>query len=127
MKTTSIDHSSKARKRPGGERGSAKDRRARKRWILGHFGDGERALCVHCAAIVDFETMEVDRTEIGGKYVRANVQPSCQPCNRDRADDRGWVGSNPQPHPDRPIYGPGSYGHWGEGLQATCQRLALAA
>ena len=81
----------------------------RKLWMLGHFGDGEQAACVHCGESVSFQTMEVDRIEIGGKYVRSNVQPSCKPCNRERADDRGWVGRKPQSHPDRPIYGPGSF------------------
>jgi hypothetical protein len=77
--------------------------------MLGHFGDGRQAPCQHCGSPVTFETMEVDRWIIGGKYVRANVVPSCKPCNRERSDNRAWVGCNPQPLPGRPTHGPGSY------------------
>jgi hypothetical protein len=116
-----------ARKRSGGERGSAKDRRRRRQWILGHFGDGERARCIHCPTIVDWGTMEIDRTEIGGKYVRQNVQPSCKPCNRERGDHREWVGRMPIPHPDRPCYGPGAYEPHDPTTKPTLAPMALAA
>jgi len=110
MKTSTIAPTT-TKKRPGGERGKSKDRRARKNWMLGHFGDSHQAHCIHCQSLVNYETMEVDREVIGGKYIRSNVVPSCKPCNRERSDNREWVGSNPRPRPDRPIYGAGSYVH----------------
>ena len=104
----------KYRRNGGDKRGKAKDRRARKHWLLGHFGDGVEAGCVHCGEVVNFDSMEVDRISIGGPYRRDNVQPSCLTCNRDRGDQVDWVGANPQPLPDRPITGPGSYTHNGD-------------
>ena len=74
-------------------RGSAKDRKARKLWLLspaaGFGGNGTMVPCAmkidaRCQEIVDFESMEVDRIVpgcFGGRYVRGNVRPSCWICN----------------------------------------------
>jgi 5-methylcytosine-specific restriction endonuclease McrA len=77
--------------RPGGDqRGSTRNRRARKRWLLATFGDGEICPCSHCGAPLRFETMTADRIvpgRDGGRYVRTNIRPSCAPCaNRQGAD-----------------------------------------
>lgn len=74
-------------KRNGGDkRGSAADRRRRKTWMLAFYGDGERVDCVHCGKGLDFKTVEQDRIIPGGSYNRANIQPSCRPCNVRRGD-----------------------------------------
>jgi hypothetical protein len=78
-------------KRHGGEkRGSSYARRARKRWMLSHFGDGERCGCVHCGCELDFCTVEADRIVPGGSYRRENVQPACRQCNLARSDNVNW-------------------------------------
>lgn len=65
------------------ETGSAADRRARKRWLLNEFGDGETCPCSFegCETILTFETLTVDRYPIrkvdGGTYRRENVRPAC--------------------------------------------------
>jgi len=80
-------------KRPGGDkRGSAAARRARKFWMLSTWGDGEKCPCVHCEAMLSFETVEADRIVPGGPYARWNVQPSCRACNVARSDNADWVG-----------------------------------
>lgn len=64
-------------------RGSAADRRARKRYLLDTFGDGTEALCAFdgCEVILTFETITVDRYPLtgidGGTYVRSNIRPAC--------------------------------------------------
>lgn len=76
--------------RPGyvDRRGSNRDRKARRAWLLGHFdpdlGPG-RARChlrlsVRCERQVDAKTLSVDRIERGGSYRRGNIQPACKPC-----------------------------------------------
>lgn len=74
-------------------RGNAKDRKARKLWLLSPEapwgGNGETAPCAarvsaHCAEVVDYGTMEVDRIVpgcLGGRYTRDNVRPTCWNCN----------------------------------------------
>ena len=70
-------------------RGSTKDRRNRKLWLLspegGFDGDGETVSCVTCGVILDYETLTVDRFPImgcdGGTYQRGNIRPLCRPCN----------------------------------------------
>jgi hypothetical protein len=47
-------------------RGPAHQRRTRKRFLLATFGDGEHCPCTWCGAVVDFETMQVDRFPICG-------------------------------------------------------------
>lgn len=64
-------------------RGSSKDRKARKIWLLAEFGDGETALCSFdgCTVLLTFDTITVDRFPLsgidGGRYVRGNIRPSC--------------------------------------------------
>lgn len=70
-------------------RGSSKDRRARKIWLLspaaGHGGDGTSVPCAfRCGARVTIETIFVDRIVpgcYGGTYARSNIQPACGPCS----------------------------------------------
>lgn len=72
------------------DRGSTKDRAARKRWLLKAFGDGDVAACAlracpECLGTVTFETISVDRHPVpgceGGRYTRKNIRPGCPPCN----------------------------------------------
>jgi 5-methylcytosine-specific restriction endonuclease McrA len=70
----------------GDHRGSACSRRARKRWMLDTFGDGNTAPCTHCGAPLSFHEVEADRIEPGGSYARHNIQPSCGPCNKRRSN-----------------------------------------
>jgi 5-methylcytosine-specific restriction endonuclease McrA len=76
--------------RAGGEiRGSAKDRRARRTKLFNVYGNGHTVNCVHCNALVTDEGMEVDKIipgSQGGRYVWANILPSCIACNRKRSD-----------------------------------------
>ena len=69
-------------------RGSAEDRRRRRRWILKTFGNGKRAPCRWCGRQLDRATLTVDRHPIcghdGGRYVRGNVVPACSSCNSSR-------------------------------------------
>jgi hypothetical protein len=71
--------------RSGGEtRGSASDRRARKRWLLATFGDGETCPCFACGVTLTHITLTVDRIvpgALGGRYVRGNIRPACRRCN----------------------------------------------
>lgn len=64
--------------------GSSRDRRRRKLWLLATFGDGVTVACVHCAVVLFYSTLSVDRVVPGcrgGTYRRGNIQPSCLPCN----------------------------------------------
>ena len=76
--------------RAGGEiRGSAADRRTRRLKIFRVYGDGVKVACVHCACMVDNDGMEVDKIipgSQGGRYVWANILPSCILCNRARSN-----------------------------------------
>lgn len=68
------------------QRGSAKDRRARKQWLLDTFGDGTVAPCFvdGCTAVLTFDTITVDRIQLGvdgGSYRRNNIRPACGPHN----------------------------------------------
>jgi hypothetical protein len=99
------------------KRGFAKDRRARRRWLLspeaGHGGDGVTVPCWQCKTPVDYESMEVDRIIPGwectvcgesvgnhkrkrhefkgGTYRRNNIRPSCAPDNRERNKGNPWT------------------------------------
>ena len=67
------------------DRGSAADRRRRKAWLLAEHGDGVTCPCWYCLGPVTIATIQVDRIipgALGGTYARANVRPSCGPCNR---------------------------------------------
>lgn len=70
------------------ERGSSRERRARKLWLLsvraGWGGDGETVPCWECGIILWFEDIFVDRIisgEDGGRYDRNNIAPHCQLCS----------------------------------------------
>lgn len=66
-------------------RGNSKDRAARKKWMLSHFGNGVMANCWECRTPVDYETMVIDRIipgKDGGRYVRGNIRPQCHSCSR---------------------------------------------
>lgn len=78
--------------RPGGEhRGNNRDRAARKNWLLATYGDGESCQCVHgCGTVVTYATVQADRIVPGGSYRHSNVQPACEPCNRQRSNDASW-------------------------------------
>ena len=81
-------------------RGSAKQRRARKQWLLDQYGDGKYAPCAmekhaaSCPGRVDFDSLTVDRWPIsgvdGGRYIRDNIRPAYGPCNY---ADGGKVGA----------------------------------
>lgn len=67
-------------------RGSAKDRRARKVWLLANFSKRlgpHRAKCAFrgCPEVLTIETVTVDRYPIpgalGGTYGRDNIRPAC--------------------------------------------------
>lgn len=89
------------------QRGSNKDRRRQKRWLLGalrdtrfrnynegwapYGGDGVHVNCVHCGTKLDFDTLERDRIVPGGPYVYENIQPSCKDCNNQRGNNQNWV------------------------------------
>jgi hypothetical protein len=77
--------------RDGGERrGNARDRRARKVWLLATFGDGQSCPCVHCRRPLTYSTVEADRIIPGGSYRRDNVQPACRRCNSQRSNRCDW-------------------------------------
>lgn len=75
-------------KRHGGEkRGNNKDRAARKRWLLSHFGTGTKVDCAHCERELNYDTVTADRIipgHEGGSYRRENIIPSCILCNKKR-------------------------------------------
>lgn len=70
------------------ERGSAADRRRRRRWLLSPEarwgGDGETVPCWQCGVLLEFEDLFVDRIipgERGGRYDRDNIAPHCELCS----------------------------------------------
>lgn len=77
-------------------RGSAKDRRTRKLWMLspvsGFGGNGTSVPCVHCGRWCSFVSVEADRKIPGGSYRRDNIQPACKPCNLSRSNNVEWDG-----------------------------------
>jgi 5-methylcytosine-specific restriction endonuclease McrA len=75
--------------RAGGDRrGSNRNRRQRKLWLLATFDPDlgpDKARCHlaisdRCKGVLDFASVTADRLDTGGPYVRANVQPACKPC-----------------------------------------------
>lgn len=73
----------------GNQRGGSAARRARKLWLLDHFGDGEKAECAFgCGTVVSLDTITVDRFPVpgcqGGTYARGNIRPACSACNSSR-------------------------------------------
>lgn len=75
-------------RRGGDRRGSAKSRRARKRWLLATFDpelgtDQARCRLVlsdRCLGILDYATVTADRLDTSAGYTRGNTQPACAPC-----------------------------------------------
>jgi hypothetical protein len=80
-------------------RGSAAARRARRAWLVDHFGDGEFVACFqqrspHCEYVCDVDTVSPDRVVLGadgGTYRRANLRPSCRPCQLHQGGEVGRV------------------------------------
>lgn len=76
--------------RPGGDkRGSARNRAARRVWLLKEFDPDlgpDKARCHlfglsdRCLQYVDINTLTVDRIEPGGSYTHDNIRPACTPC-----------------------------------------------
>lgn len=76
--------------RAGGDlRGSYRNRRQRRRWLLLTFDPDlgpELARCHlkiagdRCHVYVDDRSLTVDRIEPGGTYAHGNIQPACTPC-----------------------------------------------
>lgn len=75
--------------RPGGDlRGSVRNRRQRRTWLLETFDPDlgpTKARCAlgisgACLKTVDANTLTVDRIEPGGSYRHENIQPACTPC-----------------------------------------------
>jgi 5-methylcytosine-specific restriction endonuclease McrA len=65
-------------------RGSSRDRKLRRRWLLVQFGDGHKAPCYRCDIPLDDSTITVDRIvpgAHGGRYTHGNIRPACQKCN----------------------------------------------
>lgn len=70
-------------------RGSPRDRKARKLWLLKTYGDGTTVACAlqlsdKCLRTLSYATMQVDRLipgHQGGSYRHGNIQPACGPCN----------------------------------------------
>ena len=69
----------------GDLRGSNKNRRARKHFLLTTFGDGVTCPCRWCGERLDYKTLTADRYPLcghaGGRYTRDNVVPACANCN----------------------------------------------
>jgi hypothetical protein len=80
--------------RAGGEkRGNARNRRARKLWMLATFGDGASCPCAHCGVTLTYATVEADRIIPGGTYARHNIQPADRACNLARSNKIEWTRS----------------------------------
>ena len=62
-------------------RGKARDRRARKHWLLATFGDGAECPCFWCGTPLSMATLQQDRLVAGGPYRRDNIVPACARCN----------------------------------------------
>jgi hypothetical protein len=62
-------------------RGSARNRRARKQWLLTKFGDGVECPCTWCGVTLTVFTLQQDRLVPGGPYRRDNLVPACARCN----------------------------------------------
>jgi hypothetical protein len=83
-----------------GGRGNARDRAARRRYLLtaqaGWGGNGETVPCAaalgsRCEGLVGYDTMNVDRIVpgcLGGRYVRTNIRPTCFTCNNDLSHEQ---------------------------------------
>jgi hypothetical protein len=78
-------------------RGSSRDRRARKQWLLTRFGDGINCPCFWCGRPLSLFTLQQDRLVAGGPYRRDNLVPACAGCN---------IARNGDGIPDGCLYGP---------------------
>ncbi len=78
-------------------RGKARDRRARKAWLLTTFGDGHTCPCYWCKSPLTAFTLQQDRLNPGGPYRRDNLVPACARCN---------IARNAHRIPDGCEYGP---------------------
>ncbi len=70
-------------------RGSPKDRRDRKKWLINTYGDGLAIPCLYCGQMLDTETLTVERLlpgSNGGRYHHPNIMPACDHCNKSRKD-----------------------------------------
>lgn len=83
--------------RNSNERGSSRDRRDRRQWLLTAFGDGVKAPCQAptvggvCGTMVDMVTMVVGRIipwVEGGTYRRDNIRPECCGCSTREGQSR---------------------------------------
>lgn len=72
----------------GDKRGSNRNRRRRKVWMLATF-DPELGpanvrcrlmISDRCNGVLDYQTVTADRLDPSGSYTHANVQPACKPC-----------------------------------------------
>lgn len=78
---------SAAAERERNMRGNTTTRRRRRERLCEFYGHR----CWHCNVRVTVDTVQADRIDPGGRYVWANVQASCAPCNRTRSNDVSWV------------------------------------
>lgn len=69
-------------------RGSARDRRARRAWLVRTFTTPAGGFACHLCGtplVPDAHDWHVDRWPVpgcqGGRYVRGNIRPACAPCN----------------------------------------------
>lgn len=84
-------------RRGGDHRGSSRDRRRRKLWLLsaaaGFGGNGSSVACHWCGRLLVYETLEADRRipgACGGTYARANLVPACRGDNARRGNELRW-------------------------------------
>lgn len=68
-------------------RGNSVDRARRRRYLVEVYesdqGEGT-CRCFRCGALLDVDTVTVDRIKPGcggGRYVRENIRPACSSCN----------------------------------------------
>ena len=65
-------------------RGSSAGRRARRAYLMQHWGDGWLMRCFHCGECLTQLNVTVDRIipgALGGTYERGNIRPACGHCN----------------------------------------------
>lgn len=93
-------------------RGSARDRRRRREWLVEEFGDGEHVACFrqrspHCLYVLDADTVSPDRIVLGvnnGTYRRDNIQPACLPCQCHQGGEVGPARKTAQRQRLTPMY-----------------------
>lgn len=65
-------------------RPSATQRRRIRMWMFAWLGVGGLVRCWHCGHWLTNDLLQLDRIDPDGPYSKANLQPSCGPCNRKR-------------------------------------------